>query len=563
LGTCAAGLVIGAGAYLTISRGAKPAPDPNPTPEPVAEKPRPREPIDTPKPSEPKPEPKPDPTPAPDENRDGIPSPTKLDGLRFYLPFDSLTNSRTVEAVSGKKVGPLVGAELIQGQRGKAVRVNVPGYPKPAALPLDDQVGAFRIPAEAPFTFCLWVRLVGVEGGLSPALNLFHAEKKPAPGSQDELKLGISLEEYGGRFSSSNSPDGRTTGHGRSGANTPFKTPPMGEWFHLALIRSEKGRVNALVNGRVQVYSLRYPFALDFESLVMFRASGPATVEVDELCLFDRALTTDELARLGGRPPGDNPPPDTAPSAPPPPKPVAIATPHPVPAATAFSGLQFNLDCESTTNGTVTEAVSGKQVGKGVGLEVTDGARGKALRLPHHHGKDANWCALDLSDQKDQLKVPADKPFALAFWGRRVISHANQFGMGLIDFRTAPKAPHGRALHVGLFASTPATGSVTLADRPVRPTPVKSASGGFVMQEPSKWTHLALVRDEKGEVRLWVNGAESKNRYGTFPAELRYDVLGLVASVGGSKAVIDIDEFCLFDRALTDDEIKKLAGQIK
>jgi hypothetical protein len=48
---------------------------------------------------------------------------------------------------------------------------------------------------------------------------------------------------------------------------------------------------------------VKYSAALAFEVLGLMRASGPAVVEVDELCFFDRELNTAELARLRGETP--------------------------------------------------------------------------------------------------------------------------------------------------------------------------------------------------------------------------------------------------------------------
>src|SRR5437764_516552 len=68
--------------------------------------------------------------------------------------------------------------------------------------------------------------------------------------------------------------------------------------------------------------------------------------------------------------------------------------------------------------GGVTEEVSGKQVSKGVGLELVDGPRGKAFRLTHN-SMSASPCALNLNRPVDGLRVAAGQPFTLAFWSRR------------------------------------------------------------------------------------------------------------------------------------------------
>ena len=87
--------------------------------------------------------------------------------------------------------------------------------------------------------------------------------------------------------------------------------------------------------------------------------------------------------------------------------------------AQSIPGLKFYLPLNATADGQITEAVSGKAVGAGVELAITDGPRGnKALRLAHDR-KNPVRHALDFSDQKDAFAVPAGKPFTLAFWARR------------------------------------------------------------------------------------------------------------------------------------------------
>jgi hypothetical protein len=79
---------------------------------------------------------------------------------------------------------------------------------------------------------------------------------------------------------------------------------------------------------------------------------------------------------------------------------------------------------------------------------------------------------------------------------------------------------------------------------------------------PAEWAHFSMVREENNTVRWTVNGlpvvpaARADAEWG---GPLEYDQFGLGGSVRG-KCVFDLDEFCLFDRALTGDEIAKLAA---
>ena len=86
--------------------------------------------------------------------------------------------------------------------------------------------------------------------------------------------------------------------------------------------------------------------------------------------------------------------------------------------ATAFPGLKFYLNCDALTDGSLTDSVSGKLVGKGAKLELVDGMRGKAIRISHEP-TDGSQHGLDLSTAAESLGIDANKPFTLAFWLRR------------------------------------------------------------------------------------------------------------------------------------------------
>src|SRR5262249_40857242 len=109
-------------------------------------------------------------------------------------------------------------------------------------------------------------------------------------------------------------------------------------------------------------------------------------VDIDELCLFDRALTEAELDMLVGERAG--------------PKEGELVTPLParrggVPAATDLEGLKVYLPCDSAIHNQVLETVSKKLVGKSKGVDLVDGRggegdQGDGERTSEHAARGAN-----------------------------------------------------------------------------------------------------------------------------------------------------------------------------
>ena len=75
------------------------------------------------------------------------------------------------------------------------------------------------------------------------------------------------------------------------------------------------------------------------------------------------------------------------------------------------------------------------------------------------------------------------------------------------------------------------------------------------------WVHHALIRDEKGGVKFYENGEELKldARLTRSLGKVTFDRLNLGQGRGEYRAVVD--DVCQFDRALTADEVKSLAGR--
>jgi Concanavalin A-like lectin/glucanases superfamily len=497
-----------------------------------------------------------------------VPAATEFPGLKFYLACDSIDDGAVIEGVSRKPVGKLApGAELTDGVRGQALRLTAARGTSTLqyALDLGDQAEALAVPVGKPFTLAFWVRLpdaprtnVSVFSGHRVLGNRVRGLYTYASANSGRIHLA--------------EPDGP------AGSNKWFKVDNLmprdkdadrAGWVHLAAVRGEDGMVQTFLDGAPS-RAAPQPFAAELQYTSIGLVPGsltPSVVDIDELCLFDRALGAEELARLAGRgtgtagPVGNPAKPVMPPVDPvaPPKKSGPAGVPSP---ATEFPGLKFYLACDALDAGTVTEAVSGKQVGKVADAAVVEGVRGKALRLTHDR-KNPNRHALDLTDQVDALRVAAEKPFTLAFWARRVQSdQASGFGAYLLDAETEFRKAPARGFRVQMLPGSPAGVYVHLSDASIPGGAGPPFHPAHKVAEPAKWNHFALVRNEKGEIRWLVNGADSGAAAGSFTGELRYDKIGLLRS-SSDTTVVDLDEFCLFDRALSDAELKKLAGLAK
>jgi hypothetical protein len=286
---------------------------------------------------------------------------------------------------------------------------------------------------------------------------------------------------------------------------------------------------------------------------------NPGVVDVDEFCLFDRSLSAAEIMRLAAGGGGAGLPADRAPNDPNVPQVDAgrgALSPSELP------GLRFHLACDAIDNGKVIEGVTGKPVGRLFGAALTDGVRGKALRLTHDR-KEANRHALDLTDQKEALVVAADKPFTLAFWARRVrAEETSGFGAFLINAESEfPKNP-ARSLTLQMLPGANPIAVASLLNMTNRgdQSTARSISPNRRVADASAWNHFALIRTGAGELTWLINGQGAGG--GDFPFELQYHTFGVIRSPSG-MIEFDLDEFCLYDRALTGEEIKRLSALAK
>jgi hypothetical protein len=325
-----------------------------------------------------------------------------------------------------------------------------------------------------------------------------------------------------------------------------------------------------------------------FASFVLVWQQGEAfTADFDEFCLFDRVLTDAELAQLAGRKPKDGPAVAVGPKAPPvvapkdpPAAPIEVAPPPRIaavaeapfvavpkapaaplevsisaPAGVDPKGLRLYLPFDEAKDDRLREGTTGKFAGKCEGVELVNGPRGKAARLA------GDAARLDFGDLAERTNVAEGKPFTLALWfrveprepGAKVSGTAVQFGV-------RPDREYDRALQIGFGAAGTLHG--TARSTPDRLDPKRETAARWAgVANPAKWLHVAMVRDEKNAVRWYVNGKPAPQPGKPDPVwdgPLGFDRI-FIGDPEQTKAVLEVDELCLFERALSADELKKLS----
>lgn len=261
---------------------------PAPAPGPFTPLPRPKAPT-IPQPTLPG-------GPAPRAN---LPNPQGMDGLKLYVSFD---NETVREDVSRAKLAYDGVVRLVDGPRNKAAR--------PFAIPhrnedgpkftidLGTSVNAFRFKENSALTIALWVRGGGPDG---IALALTQQSEELAPRllfKSSTRSVGVELycEE-----SDSEKKFVRTKSVPFQGLSTPF--------YHLALTRTADGTLafyvdgEAIKDGPADSLPAKQPVAMRFQhaGFALRHATMPYTIELDEFCLFDRALTADDIHTLAGK----------------------------------------------------------------------------------------------------------------------------------------------------------------------------------------------------------------------------------------------------------------------
>jgi hypothetical protein len=224
---------------------------------------------------------------------------TDATGLISYWSLDEGSGARAFDS-QRKRAAQLYGGRWVTGVRGSALEFN-------GSTDFLD-LGAWpelNFGPKAPFTVACWVKANAKSGkvfwfrGTPDGLPILGAEIVDG-------KLQAWVRHDGGIFHP----------HSTKGEMKGFQPLRVGEWHHIALTRDASGTTELFQDGRSVVRTQGQESsgaittnvrALGVEPHVLREnAKSPETGFlrgcVDEFCVFGRALTADEVARLAGRP---------------------------------------------------------------------------------------------------------------------------------------------------------------------------------------------------------------------------------------------------------------------
>jgi hypothetical protein len=236
-----------------------------------------------------------------------VPAPSTLKGLVLYMPLDETAGESATDTVGGKPLGKLGGgAKFVPGVRGNGLDVTAAG----AKLDLSAAAAAFRFGPADPYTVAVWYRAYHRFG------YVLHAS------SPDNVKARMSILLGWGKvigFAESqpyvaDPKSGFKLSDARLEAGLDQARADDDRWHHFAMTHAGKGSdegKNLYIDGRL-VRSRRIVTQIDLKAIERVQVGGPSpdaatlsstgfTGMVDELCVFDRALTADEVKKLAGR----------------------------------------------------------------------------------------------------------------------------------------------------------------------------------------------------------------------------------------------------------------------
>jgi hypothetical protein len=226
--------------------------------------------------------------------RGAVPSAKDIPGLLAYWPLDEGNGVNAKDASGTTNNATVVGAAQWQdGVRGKALTFSGRGdYLDLGKSP------ALNFPANGPFTITGWVRTLSS----GPLVSMRRKRMGAAV---------IDLTIEGGRITAVVRADGQEFGEARVVGGLGLSD---GAWHHFALTRDVGGRIELFVDGNSQgqghggnsagaiTTDLRASGAELYWVQGGLRMGQPYLAgSVDELAIFNRVLTPDEVRRLAGR----------------------------------------------------------------------------------------------------------------------------------------------------------------------------------------------------------------------------------------------------------------------
>ncbi|MBY0456631.1 MAG: LamG domain-containing protein, partial [Gemmataceae bacterium] len=232
-----------------------------------------------------------------------VPPASELKGLVLYVPFDEGTGDTAADAVSGQPAFKLSGgAKFVPGARGSGVDVSGPGL----ASGLGPAIPAFRYAKGDSYTLAVWYRTQA--GGLA-----VHASSADQAKDLAKLTFYLGWGEAIVRAESTPVWDARTA---QNRASTQLRLPlnqaraDDDRWHHMAFTSAAGADMNLFIDGRL-VLPWPYKTEIDLRAVERVQLGGPSPDpstlsghfdgQLDELCVFDRALTADEVKKLAAR----------------------------------------------------------------------------------------------------------------------------------------------------------------------------------------------------------------------------------------------------------------------
>jgi hypothetical protein len=218
-----------------------------------------------------------------------VPRADKLPGLLAYWPLDEGAGDQAADRSDRGHKSTLVGGWWINGVRGKALLFDG----RRDYLDLGNDA-ALSFPADGPFTIALWMATRQRDGYLLACRN----PRDPAPV--------IHVKLHGGTLCCVVRADGSGVGEARVGLHSAAD----GKWRHVALMRHAGGTIETFVDGQSlgkrSGGNTQGPITTSLRTVGCERlwwvnqrsALAYCACAIDELCVFNRALTVQEIASL-------------------------------------------------------------------------------------------------------------------------------------------------------------------------------------------------------------------------------------------------------------------------
>jgi hypothetical protein len=271
---------------------------------PVNPQPRPVNPVNPqPRPNPFNPQPQPNPfNPQPFAPKEGRPAwvkhdpaaPTDFKGLLAWWNFDEGKGNRAADASGNGQDAVVHGGKWVAGIKGKALWLDgVADYVDYGSSP------KLNFPARGPFTFAGWIQSSAGNGTIL-------SQRDSRDGSPD---IDVTLD--GGRVKVEVRHDGNEFSQPASVTSNPVND---GDWHHFALTRNGNGVVELFVDGAAcgQGASDGAVGSITTDLRCIGLERFWATVRgggrnayfsgcVDDFCIYNRALTAQEIGSLSGR----------------------------------------------------------------------------------------------------------------------------------------------------------------------------------------------------------------------------------------------------------------------